>query len=268
MARFSFPWLPRRRRPATPPAAEPPAAVPEAVRLPTIFHVTHWKAGSQWLNKILNRCVGDRVVFADFDNAQFLGQPLLAGRVYTTCYVTRREFHSVRLPEPWHRFVVVRDLRDTLVSWYFSLRFSHGDGPGLDPLRHELSVRDVEEGLLYFLRGLDGSAAIQQSWVESGEDLIRYEDLLERDLEILEPLLTQQCPLGVPPEQVREAVLACRFESLTGGRPRGQEDVRSHERKGVAGDWRTYFTTRVTREFKAVYGDLLVATGYEKDLQW
>ena len=72
----------------------------------------------------------------------------------------------------------------------------------------------------------------------------------------------------MPAEQVREAVLACRFEHLTGGRRRGQEDVRSHERKGVAGDWRRHFTDRVTRAFKERFGDLLVATGYEKDLHW
>src|SRR5262245_40710984 len=92
---------------------------------PTIFHVTHWKAGSQWINKILNRAAGDRVVFAETDRVQFLHKPIVAGKIYATCYVTREEFHSVKLPEPWHRFVVIRDLRDTLVSYYFSHKISH-----------------------------------------------------------------------------------------------------------------------------------------------
>ncbi|MGH7307120.1 MAG: sulfotransferase domain-containing protein [Candidatus Rokuibacteriota bacterium] len=237
--------------------------------LPTVFHVTHWKAGSQWLNKILNRCVGDRVVFAELDEAQFLARPLLAGRVYTTCYVTCDQFYSVPLPEPWHRFVVIRDLRDTLVSAYFGTRFSHAATPVVVAERERLRVSDFEEGMLDLLeRWLPYSAAIQRTWLESGEELIRYEELLERDVEILEPLLTQTCPLGVPAEQVREAVLACRFERLTGGRARGHDDVWSHERKGVAGDWRNHFTDRVTRAFKARFGEMLVATGYEKDLHW
>ena len=63
-------------------------------------------------------------------------------------------------------------------------------------------------------------------------------------------------------------VLANRFERLTGGRKRGQEDLAAHERKGVAGDWRNYFSERVTLAFKARYGGLLVATGYEQDLNW
>jgi hypothetical protein len=116
VASFVRRWMPGWKEQAPRPGAPASGAGPPAVALPAIFHVTHWKAGSQWRNKILNRCVGDRVVFAEDDTAQFLHRPLLAGHVYTTCYVTRHEFYSVRLPEPWRRFVVIRDLRDTLVS--------------------------------------------------------------------------------------------------------------------------------------------------------
>ena len=45
--------------------------------------------------------------------------------MYPTVYATQEEFDSVRLPPAWTRFVVIRDLRDTLVSGYFSLRHSH-----------------------------------------------------------------------------------------------------------------------------------------------
>ena len=237
---------------------------------PTIFHVTHWKAGSQWIHKILDRCAGTRIVRAEARSAQLLHKPLLAGRVYPTCYVTREEFHSVPLPEPWRRFVVIRDLRDTLVSAYFSLRYSHvDDNPSITLFRMQLTGAGIEDGLRWLIGNwLPGAAAIQRSWLVSGEELIRYEDLLAHDVDILVPLLTERCPLGLPPQQVRDAVLACRFERLTGGRSQGEEDVQSHERKGVAGDWRTYFTERVARDFKTRYGDLLIATGYEKDLDW
>jgi lipopolysaccharide transport system ATP-binding protein len=141
--------------------------------------------------------------------------------------------------------------------------------PGQDQRRALLNSLSIEEGLLHALDvGLPGSARIQQSWLEAGEELLHYEDLLLRDEEILVPLLTRKCSLGVSAETVRKAIASCRFEKLTGGRSRGEEDVTSHERKGVAGDWRNHFTERVKREFKARYGDLLIATGYEKDHAW
>jgi len=39
-------------------------------------------------------------------------------------------------------------------------------------------------------------------------------------------------------------------------------------RKGIAGDWRNYLRGSLKEAFKERYGDLLVTTGYEKDLNW
>jgi hypothetical protein len=57
------------------------------------------------------------------------------------------------------------------------------------------------------------------------------------------------------------------FETRT-GRRRGVEDPSQHLRKGIAGDWRNFFTERIRSVFKARYADLLVRTGYEMDASW
>src|SRR6476620_11750349 len=92
---------------------------------PSIFHVTHWKAGSQWLYRILKELAPERTVTPLLGRKHFLEEPLRAGFVYPTVYVTREQFHSVRLPDDHRRFLVIRDLRDTLVSGYYSIRYSH-----------------------------------------------------------------------------------------------------------------------------------------------
>src|SRR5262245_49094046 len=91
----------------------------------TIFHVTHHKAGSQWINRILHALAYDRIVQPEVESTQFLTKPIIQGSVYPTVYVTREQFESVKLPRHWKRFVVIRDLRDTLVSAYFSFKHSH-----------------------------------------------------------------------------------------------------------------------------------------------
>jgi lipopolysaccharide transport system ATP-binding protein len=111
-------------------------------------------------------------------------------------------------------------------------------------------------------------ATIQRTWLEAGEPLIRYEDLLDDDLGILEALLIVRCQLPIDPERLRQVILDCRFESLSNGRARGEEDMQAHERKGIAGDWHNYFTPAIKYAFKNRYGGLLVATGYERDLNW
>ncbi len=237
---------------------------------PTVFHVTHWKAGSQWIYAILRDCFPDRIVEPRLGNVQVLHYALQRGFVYPTVYLSKTEFDTLALPAGSKWFVVIRDLRDTLVSAYFSFKISHPVlGSDFAALRQKLWDLEQEDGFIYLMDSfLRDCAAIQLSWLEAGEPLFRYEDILERDVELLTEVLIERCGLDVSPQRLREAVLANRFEAQTGGRPRGAEDVTAHQRKAMAGDWRNHFTDRIKRAFKARYGGLLVATGYEKDLDW
>ena len=238
--------------------------------LPTVFHITHNKAGSQWINRIFHALAYDRLVMPEVANAQFLERPIVPGAIYPTVYITREQFDSVPVPKSSRRFVVIRDLRDTLISLYFSVRYSH-------PVLHDriqnrralLSELSQEDGLMHLMENqLTSLAQFQWSWTNAGDELIRYEDLLKQDEEILARVLLRHCRLAVDPGQFHEVVRGNRFEARTGGRKPGEEDIRSHERKGIAGDWRNYFTDTMSKRFKALYGSLLIATGYEKNFNW
>jgi hypothetical protein len=242
---------------------------------PAVLCVTHYKAGSDWIHIILRRSVRERVVEPQPDLGQFLNAPVRQGMVYPKLYVTREQFEAAELPPEWHRFVIIRDLRDTLVSGYFSLKVSHrrvSDEMVDDARRFSemLDTVDVKTGLRATMEEWLPTAAadIQRSWLEAGDPLVRYEDLLERDVEVLEPLLIDQCELPVSRRILRAAIESARFDRLTGGRSRGEEDVTAHQRKGVAGDWRNHFSDELKSDFKERWGDLLIATGYEHDLDW
>lgn len=75
----------------------------------------------------------------------------------------------------------------------------------------------------------------------------------------------------VTDEEIEQHAAAHSFERVT-GRQRGEEGnaIRTGYfwRKGVSGDWRNHFDPRLTDEFKYLYGDALVALGYETDLDW
>ncbi len=52
------------------------------------------------------------------------------------------------------------------------------------------------------------------------------------------------------------------FERLA-GRRRGEEDPFSHYRKGVAGDWRSYFDRSLERKLAELTDDVVARLGYE-----
>jgi lipopolysaccharide transport system ATP-binding protein len=246
---------------------------------PAIVHITHAKAGSQWIRQILMACVPDLVVpsaeqlSADPSQSpswQFLYQPVVPGAVYPAIYLPKEYVDRVEGSDLCRRFVVIRDLRDTLVSGYFSIRYTHPTHmEHIVELRAHLESRTFEDGLMFLFDGFtDMCAAVQATWMESGDPMLKYEDLLRDDVNLLESVLLDHCGLPVTRALLRETIEANRFEKLSGGRPLGHEDRSSHFRKGTPGDWRNHFTPKVADAFKARFGDVLIYTGYEKNKDW
>src|SRR5215207_2134394 len=261
--------------------------------LPTIFHITHWKAGSQWVAEILKQSAPERFIpwkIADpsamrgYGMPSFYVEPVRCGNIYGTVYLTRDRFQEVvyglfwrsedwtffyprRLMGNWwnfgvrkkpaRSFVVIRDLRDTLISLYFSTKKSHDMVVDrLVRLRDKMNTESEENGLLYLMhKVLPVSGRIQASWIGAPDALVlRYEDILDHEFAFFEQLV-DFCQINVSRERLQDIVRYNVFEAAA-GRKRGVEDPNAHLRKGVAGDWRNYFTDRVKIEFKKQYGKL------------
>jgi len=80
-------------------------------------------------------------------------------------------------------------------------------------------------------------------------------------------------PMRFPIKKIKAETLlgivhGMRFSSLSNGRQMGEEDIKSHYRKGVPGDWRNHFTPDHKQYFKERYGNLLIKLGYETDQNW
>jgi hypothetical protein len=235
----------------------------------TIFHVTQYKAGSQWIYNILLQSVPERLVHPKVKCAQFIWDDIIPGKIYPTVYLPRTLLYKKALPGRSRHFVVLRDLRDILVSAFFSMTVSHPEVGNVRSVRRKLSRMSREDGLLWTLyTWLPWNAVIFESWVKSREPWIKYEDLLVNDVDLLEEALIDRCELDVNRGVLRQAIINCRFVNLSGGRSTGTEDVDMHYRKGIAGDWQNHFTAKIKKVFKREYGRLLIEAGYETDMNW
>lgn len=96
---------------------------------------------------------------------------------------------------------------------------------------------------------------------------VKYEALLSNP----EDLFTEMIRfLGADSDEklVEKIVEKNSFESRSGNRAPGIEDPKSFFRKGIAGDWKNYFTERDKQIYKEEAGGLLIELGYEIDDDW
>lgn len=233
------------------------------------YHITHWKAASQWMRAILAELFGAALVQPEYFQRQIWSRPPAPGLVYPCAYLAKAEYDSFATAATRH-LVLVRDLRDTLVSGYFSMRFTHENTVGeMDLRRQVLNRLNPEDGMLYLCETwLNNSAWIQRSWVLGSTDWRRVEDCFRDPFATLDQMFRTLWKLEIEPATLRRAVEACAFERLSGGRQPGQEDRKSHYRRGTAGNWREYFTPRIAKRFAQLHGELLIAAGYERDESW
>ena len=234
-------------------------------RPPPLLHISHAKAGSTWVANILKGLYGAEVSRGRAPERFDFGK----ARIYSL-FMSHGEFLAHPELLGVHRFVVIRDLRDTLVSDYFSLRDTHDpDKAGaIQSFRDVLKARDLESGLNYLIEHrAERHAAIQRSWLGTETILLRYEEMLRDDLAIFSHLFLETFGHSLSADRLRRVVEANRFENVF-QRPLGKEDPKSHGRQGAPGDWRRYFTPSNRANFQARFGDLLVATGYEADGSW
>lgn len=264
---------------------------------PVVLHITHHKAGSQWVAEILKHAVSsDRVVLPLTRAAHFTPDNLRSGAVFLTLYLPRNRVEAVTasFTGPIRRFVVIRDLRDTLVSLYFSVRYSHPVSTLNSRVRTVISSLEQEAGMRALLctpfdvatdaslqkadvemmaaqpakvSPMENIARMQRSWISAPDRLlVRYEDLVADEHHTFQRIM-DYCQIRIAPERLHYLVADNTFTAMTGRQP-GQEDIMAHARKGIVGDWRNYFTETMKAEFKSRYGKDLIATGYEKDLNW
>jgi len=202
---------------------------------------------------------------------------------------------------------VIRDPRDVCVSSYYSYKNTHNvEGwPALKELRERVTKMNFEEGMLETIRFNNYFIETLKNWNYNDPNNLelKYEDIIwdpERyTYEMIRFLgLTNEEQLNgvgstfkgiynrilyrhnyfyknfkinqkyIPHNRVKAINNSLSFNNLTKGRKRGSENINSHYRKGVSGDWKNKFSKNIKNVFKEKHGDLLIHLGYERDHLW
>jgi len=98
----------------------------------------------------------------------------------------------------------------------------------------------------------------------------KFEDLIANPMEEFTEIFShlQIIPNLLSKEDLRAIIEKYSFERLSNGRTQGEENVYSHYRKGIAGDWKNHFSEQHIERFKKLFNPILIKTGYKTDENW
>jgi hypothetical protein len=200
-------------------------------------------------------------------------------------------------------FHVIRDPRDIIVSGYYSHLYSHPtkDWPELVAYREKIKNMSKEEGLFLEIDRSEYVFQHMSKWNYANSDILelKMEDivrdpyaslvevfawlgLVNENMRLknqtyyllyrsISKLTGKYSRLGLlqyrvdklPVDKLLYIVYSNRFDVKSKGRRPGQEDVTSHFRKGVPGDWVNHLTVDHVKYFEERHPNLLAKLGYE-----
>jgi len=234
------------------------------------------KSGTTWMLKMIASLPGYRDVGNFYGDIQKY-HSVQPGDVVHGHDAYTPELKNILLSEGIKVILMLRDPRDQLVSRMFHVKRSTNHA-----WHEQMKNLDNDEALMLCIEGrekLPSTADIiglAQTWLQGNAEAhcVRYEDLLADSVAHFKQVLNY---LGISDDNALAEVIVekNRFSRLSMGkriwqpsRKPGQENAKSHFRKGIVGDWRNYLKSKHIQRFKEVAGQQLIELGYEKDLNW
>ena len=188
--------------------------------------------------------------------------------------------HYLYFPTMKNVFVVLRDGRDIMVSYYYHSLFPNDkfNSRLVEITRRELHFDDYDDIKHNLPRFIEYKftrnkhprftwSEFVNSWIAKDVAFIRYENLLKDPVKELGQAIYRVCKIEPDKDRIRHITEKYSFKNLSGRNP-GEENKHSFVRKGIAGDWKNHFSKEARRVFNDFAGRELIKLGYENDDSW
>lgn len=195
------------------------------------------------------------------------------GLIVSPLYINHGYFRYITKTPRFKAFFVMRDPRDLIVSNFFSYKYSHEvSSPLIQELRDHLQNVSETDGITFILEKylphftntlLGWKKMISNDWL----DIYRFEDLFGKYQKDEFGKLITFLELDLPDTALSSLLEKYSFKNMS-GRKQGQENKKHHFRKGIAKDWKNYFSALHIRKTKELIGKSLIELGYEKNENW
>jgi hypothetical protein len=235
-----------------------------------IVHCCYHKVGTAWFIRVLR-------AIARYYGLQFqrcLQSELKRDTDIFMEYMSRIEVNKLPNYVGSH---MIRDPRDIIISAYFyhlwtKEEWAHIPRQSLNNLTYQeyLNSLNQEEGLLAEMQGTSKEVITEMSnWDYHNPNFLelRYEDIMHNEQAVFYQIF-KHYQFGE--EAIENCINIAEKFSFNNQRNRrkGMNNQKSHLRSGRTGEWREIFNEYHKRQFKELFGDVLIKLGYETSHDW
>jgi len=249
-----------------------------------IYHCCAYKTGSQWIKMIFSDdLVYKKSGMKTYSYQQFLSpkgdprkiserifpDPFPLKTIVTPLYIDYHSYCLIKKPADFRTFFIFRDPRDIIVSWYYSIKYTHPLMGKIPEHREKLKSFSIEEGLIYSIGYLNEFGVFEalRSWFQAFECIpdvlfFPFEELTDKKKQkfVLNRLFSH-CGIELSSKNIDKIVKKYSFDRLK--KKKGKSRF-SHYRKGIHGDWKNDFTPAVLNKFNDLAGDLTILMDYKQ----
>jgi len=243
--------------------------------IPIILVTEYPRSGGTWFCQLLSNCLN-----MYFPTNEF---PKFIPGIYHGHYKPSPLMNKI-----CKKILIVRDGRDVVISNYFKRLHHKINGNYTRDVMYYRKYfnfsdyNDVKSNLPKFIEGLftmkpkksyrftwEGNwYSFNKAWLDYGVDkIVKYEDMLKDTYSVLDDVTKNIFNKKLNRDTIKKIVEMFSFSNIVKGR-KNKIDNGSTIRKGIAGDYKNYFTKEAAEIFDYYAGELLIVLGYEKDNKW
>lgn len=182
-------------------------------------------------------------------------------------YISHHSFEVIRKPERHRACYIIRDPRNVVVSWYYSMRDTHRlINPQVVAYRERLQNLDYDQGIRYCIEELAVKFAFIRSWLYRAEDanvlVMKFEDLVASPVEGMQKFMAH-CEVTIPEDVLRRILNDYTKEKMRArDLQRRLANTSSYGMRST--NWWEAISENNLRFFYETTGDLIELMGYER----
>ena len=236
-----------------------------------IYHATVQKAGSLWVRRVFNDPRVKKITgLSTFPQYRYEWDEFHKSfPVYSFIpglYISYDLYEEIEKPEKYKTFFVMRDPRDIVVSWYYSMLKTHILMGKVGKYRNVLQSTNYDDGIIYCIKTLALKFAGMRTWMYNQDDskvlIIKFEELTENPVAGFKKIF-HHCETDIPDTVLKRVLDDYTKSKLRENDLKKREDqTESHYRREKS-THKTGFTDKHLELFYAINGDLLNVLGYE-----